>query len=75
MHMAAAVGRPVLAIFGATDPKRTGPYGPRHRVIMAKGLECQPCFSGVCRRKDLDCLLGANPAEVGQAALEMLAKG
>jgi heptosyltransferase I len=28
MHMAAAVGRPVLAVFGATDPKRTGPYGP-----------------------------------------------
>jgi len=33
MHMAAAVGVPVVAVFGPTDPVRTGPFGPRHRVI------------------------------------------
>jgi lipopolysaccharide heptosyltransferase I len=33
MHMAAAVGVPVVAVFGPTDPVRTGPYGPRHRVV------------------------------------------
>lgn len=33
MHMAAAVGTPVVAVFGPTDPLRTGPYGPRHMVV------------------------------------------
>lgn len=34
MHIAAAVGTPVVAIFGPTDPKRTGPYGGRARVVQ-----------------------------------------
>jgi heptosyltransferase-1 len=33
MHMAAAVGTPVVAVFGPTDPLRTGPYGPGHCVV------------------------------------------
>lgn len=33
MHVAAAVGTPTVAVFGPTDPVRTGPYGPRHRVV------------------------------------------
>ena len=33
MHMAAAMGVPVVAIFGPTFPERTGPYGDGHRVI------------------------------------------
>ncbi|MBN1556610.1 MAG: glycosyltransferase family 9 protein, partial [Lentisphaerae bacterium] len=44
IHMAAAAGTAVLAIFGPTDPARTGPYGPAHRVIEAR-LPCRPCFS------------------------------
>jgi len=39
MHAAAAGGVPVLAVFGATDPRRTGPYGPRHRVVMSRTLD------------------------------------
>jgi ADP-heptose:LPS heptosyltransferase len=34
MHLAAAVGIPVLAIFGITDPQKTGPLGPRARVLQ-----------------------------------------
>ncbi len=33
MHMAAAIGTPTVAVFGPTDPVKTGPYGPIHRVI------------------------------------------
>lgn len=33
MHMAAAVGTPTVAVFGPTDPVKTGPYGKQHRVI------------------------------------------
>lgn len=43
MHIAAALGVPVFAVFGPTSPLRTGPYGPGHTVITA-GLPCSPCF-------------------------------
>jgi len=37
MHLAAALGRPVVAVFGATDPSVTGPLGPRARVVQDDG--------------------------------------
>lgn len=55
MHIAAAVGTPVAAIFGPTDPVRTGPYGRFHRVITA-GVECAPCLKRECA--DVKCLTG-----------------
>jgi heptosyltransferase-1 len=39
MHVATATGTPVVAVFGLTDPERTGPFGPKHRVVRAPGLE------------------------------------
>ena len=50
MHLAAAVGTPVVALFGPTDPARTGPYGPGHRVVRSK-LACAPCFRKKCGTK------------------------
>jgi heptosyltransferase-1 len=50
MHLAAAVNTPVVALFGPTDPVRTGPYGSGHRVIR-KGLPCMPCFRKRCETK------------------------
>ena len=72
MHMAAAVGRPVLAVFGATDPKRTGPYGEKHRVVMLEGLACRPCLSVRCARQDIACLRDLPAERVIAQAMEML---
>jgi lipopolysaccharide heptosyltransferase I len=72
MHMAAAVGRPVLAVFGATDPKRTGPYGESHRVVALEGLECRPCFSDRCARHDFACLRDLPAERVITQALDLL---
>ena len=47
MHLAAAAGTRVVALFGPTAPWRTGPYGPGHEVIR-KGLNCSPCFRRTC---------------------------
>jgi 3-deoxy-D-manno-octulosonic-acid transferase/heptosyltransferase-1 len=47
MHIAAAMGCPVVALFGPTAPWRTGPYGQRHEVIRAD-IECSPCFKKSC---------------------------
>jgi len=47
MHIAAAMGCPVVALFGPTAPWRTGPYGKGHKVIRAD-IECSPCFKKRC---------------------------
>jgi heptosyltransferase I len=74
MHMAAAIGTPVLAVFGATNPRRTGPYGGRHRVITVDHLGCRPCLLGDCSRRDIACLNELPSDRVIAAALEMLGR-
>ncbi|MCD5383865.1 glycosyltransferase family 9 protein [candidate division WOR-3 bacterium] len=52
MHIASAVGVPVIAIFGPTDPLKNRPYGDVK--IMRKGLPCSPCYKyrrPLCRRR------------------------
>ena len=74
MHMAVAAGTPVLAIFGSTDPMRTGPYGSGSRVVSHGGLSCQPCRSRRCLRpgRDLACLTQLHPDRVADVACSML---
>lgn len=43
MHIAAAMEIPVVALFGPTNPARTGPYGSRSTILSA-GLSCSPCY-------------------------------
>ncbi len=74
MHMAASLGTPVLAVFGPTDMKRTGPYGARHRVMTGR-LRCQPCFSKQCKFEDGSCMRTVTPEGVTTMALEMLHAG
>ena len=45
MHIAAAVGTRVIAIFGPTDAGRSGPYGAKH-IVIAEKIECNPCHPG-----------------------------
>jgi len=71
VHMAAALGRPTLVVFGPTDPARTGPYGPGHRVLTAS-VSCRPCYSRRCRRPDTPCLSGVTPERVTEEARRML---
>ena len=49
MHLAAYLGKPVIALFGPTDPGRTGPLGNNNRIIEAP-VACRPCFRRRCRR-------------------------
>lgn len=47
MHLAAAVGTPVVALFGPTAPWRTGPFGAGHQIVRLD-LPCSPCFQRRC---------------------------
>lgn len=61
MHIAAALGIPVFAIFGPTDPLRTGPYGEGHTVIR-EDVSCAPCFKRTC--DDMKCMKGLSVKKV-----------
>ena len=73
MHIAAAVGCPVLAIFGPTDPAIWGPRGDRARVLY-KGLDCDACFLPGCLRGEESCMKLISVDEVCNAALQLLNK-
>jgi len=69
MHLAAAVGTPTVALFGPTDPVRTGPYGPGHRVIRT-GINCSPCFRKKCPQPR--CMTEISVEEVFNAVRRIL---
>lgn len=69
MHIAAAVGTPVVALFGPTSPSRTGPYG-NGNIIIRKDLECSPCFRKKC--DDLTCMKEISVEEVFEAVKDKL---
>jgi len=71
MHLAAAMGTPVVAVFGATAPWRTGPYGDRHRVVRLD-LPCSPCLKRECDAPV--CMRDLASDRVINAAKELLAE-
>ncbi|MDE2179313.1 MAG: putative lipopolysaccharide heptosyltransferase III [candidate division NC10 bacterium] len=55
MHIAAAMGTPVVGLFGPADPRVWGPAGQGHATIY-KGIDCRPCFPSGCRRGEENCM-------------------
>lgn len=74
MHVAAAVGTPVVVPFGSTSPEMTGPGipgDPRHRLLITEA-PCAPCFLRTCPI-DFRCMLGISEDVVTRAVLDALA--
>lgn len=64
MHAAAALGTPLVALFGPTEPRRTGPYG-RLETVLRLDLPCSPCLKSRCHFERPDeCLRALAPAQV-----------
>jgi len=72
MHLAALLGIPVVAVFGSTEPRLTGPLGNGH-IILRHHVECSPCFLRECPI-DFRCMKAVGTDEVANAVLSMLAK-
>ena len=70
MHVAAALDRPLVAVYGSTSPGFTPPLASQVEVVRL-GLECSPCFDRTCRFGHYDCLRLLQPSLV-QAALGRL---
>ena len=73
MHLAAAMGRPCVAVFSARDwPGRWHPYGEGHKVLRFD-VSCSGCMLKICDR-ELQCLKGIQVDQVYQACEGILAK-
>jgi heptosyltransferase-1 len=65
MHVAAALGKPIVPIFGPTDPARTGPYHQVEQALQLTSLPCVPCLSSRCQYvKPIECLRALSPETV-----------
>jgi heptosyltransferase-2 len=71
MHIAAAMGVPVVAVFGPTDWRVTAPRGPCQTVVR-QPVDCSPCLLRECPI-DHRCMTGVTVDQVYQAALDLLA--
>lgn len=67
MHVAAATGRPLVAIYGSSDPGYTPPLSDQAKILY-RNLECSPCFERHCRFGHTRCLTEIRP----QAVLQQL---
>lgn len=78
MHIAAALHRPVVGLFGPTDPMQTGPYGQERKSLVPQGLACAPCLKRRCHNEvphacmlqhSVDTVVESLKARLGQPAV------
>ena len=73
MHVAAALQKPVVGIFGPTSPDRTGPYGQVDRTLQREDLPCVPCMKDICAHSEpLACVRGIAAMAVADSVIARL---
>ncbi|MCS6802615.1 MAG: glycosyltransferase family 9 protein [Chloroflexota bacterium] len=73
MHLAAAVGRPIVTFFGPSEPHKYRPYGVVQRLLEID-LPCRPCDHVHCVHEEFFCMTRIAPSEIVEAAEELLAE-
>lgn len=63
MHVAAALNKPLIAIYGSSTPAMTPPLNPQAKILY-RGLSCSPCFKRTCRYQHYQCLRNIKPEQV-----------
>ncbi len=71
LHLATAVQTPVVGLYGSTDPRRTGPIGRGHTVLLKK-LPCVPCEKKHCPLGTRKCMADITVDEVFESVRKVL---
>ncbi|MFS1165541.1 lipopolysaccharide heptosyltransferase II, partial [Aeromonas salmonicida] len=66
MHIAAALNRPLIGVYGSTSPLYTPPLADRIEIVHTD-IECRPCFKRTCKFGHLKCLIELMPEQVIEA--------
>lgn len=69
MHLASAIGTPLIALFGSTNEVKTGPCS--QGIVIHKHVDCSPCYERVCP-KDFRCMKNISVSEVYQEMKKLL---
>jgi lipopolysaccharide heptosyltransferase II len=72
MHLAAAVGTPVIGLFGPSSPVEWAPSGTAAVTTIYKGLDCRICYHPTCTRGEQNCMRQITVEEVFEAAQQLL---
>ncbi len=70
MHVGAALDRPLVALFGSTNPVTTGPWSNKSRIVQNR-VACAPCLRRTCP-SNFECMQGITPEQVFEACTEQL---
>jgi heptosyltransferase II len=69
MHVAAALGTPLIAIYGSSTPDHTPPMSPSASIIK-HDIACSPCFERTCPLGHFDCMMQLKPEQVYARTLQ-----
>lgn len=73
MHITAAVGTPLVAVYGSTSPGYTPPLSQKVQVVQTE-ISCRPCFKRECPLSHMKCMNELKPCGVWQALISLKAK-
>jgi heptosyltransferase-2 len=71
MHIAAAVGAPLIALYGSSTPHHTPPMSPRAAIVKLD-MPCSPCFERTCPLGHFNCMMQLKPEQVYAQAVQLV---